>query len=102
MSGLRNKARGETLLIIDGAPVRLCVTLGALAELEAAFDVASIAELGARLSTLSANDLLLVISALMPKSHPQGSLATLSSADIDPEAAVAAVTEAFVLAFRNE
>jgi hypothetical protein len=59
-----NKARGEVLLAIDGRDVRLCVTLGALAELEAAFDVVSLSELGERLAQLNAADLITVISAL--------------------------------------
>lgn len=91
---LANKARGEVLLDIDGRPHRLCVTLGALAELEAAFDVASLTELGERLAQLTASDLITVLAAL------SGSTAAeLAHADIDPSAAAKAVAEAFRLAF---
>ncbi|MEQ1810694.1 MAG: GTA-gp10 family protein, partial [Terricaulis sp.] len=48
-----NRARGEVLLEIDGRQVRLCLTLGVLAELEAAFDVVSLNQLGERLAHLS-------------------------------------------------
>ncbi|HWA00161.1 MAG TPA: GTA-gp10 family protein [Caulobacterales bacterium] len=94
---LPNKVRGEVVLDIDGAPRRLCVTLGALAELEAAFDVASFAELGARLAALTASDLITVISALL-----QGEAMTpaqIASSRIDPQEAAHAVAEAFRLAF---
>jgi len=89
-----NKARGEVLLDIDGRPQRLCVTLGALADLEGAFDVASLAELGERLAHLTASDLITVLAALSG-----ASTAELARADIDPKAAAHAVAEAFRAAF---
>lgn len=94
-----NKARGEVLLAIDGREVRLCVTLGALAELEAAFDVASLNELGERLAQLTAGDLLAVLAALSAGGGPSMSVAELAAARIDPKAAAHAVAEAFRLAF---
>lgn len=94
-----NHARGEVLLAIDGCERKLCLTLGALAELEAAFDVVSLAELGERLSHLSASDLLIVVSALAGGGGEQLSVADLANAAIDPKAAAAAVAEAFRLAF---
>ncbi|MCG8442231.1 MAG: gene transfer agent family protein, partial [Caulobacterales bacterium] len=36
---LVNAPRGETSLVIDGRPRRLCLTLGALAEIETALGV---------------------------------------------------------------
>jgi hypothetical protein len=93
-----NRARGEVILAIDDRPVRLCVTLGALAELEAAFDVGSLAELGERLAHLTASDLLIVVSALT--TGPEFlNTAQLAKARVDPSAAAAAVAEAFRVAF---
>lgn len=89
-----NRARGEVLLEIDGRQRRLCVTLGALAALEGAFDVASLAELGERLAQLTASDLIIVVAALCGDST-----AELARADIDPKAAANAVAEAFCVAF---
>ena len=40
-----NRHRGEVLARLDGRDYRLCLTLGALAELEAAFAVDDIATL---------------------------------------------------------
>lgn len=94
MRELANSARGEVLLEIDGRPQRLCVTLGSLAELEAAFDAASLSELGERLAHLTASDLITVLAALSGTST-----AELARADVDPKAAAHAVAEAFRLAF---
>lgn len=94
-----NAARGEVLLAIDGRERRLCVTLGALAELEAAFDAASLAELGERLAQLTANDLVTVLAALTTGGGAPMSAAELAAARIDPNEAAIAVAEAFRVAF---
>jgi hypothetical protein len=94
-----NKARGETLLTIDGRSVRLCVTLGALAELEAAFDAVSFTELGERLARLTASDLIVVIAALASSGGETLTSAQIAAADIDPRAAAQAVAQAFGAAF---
>ncbi|MEQ1618833.1 MAG: GTA-gp10 family protein [Terricaulis sp.] len=94
-----NRARGEVLLAIDGRERRLCVSLGALAELEAAFDAVSFADLGERLSQLSAADLLVVLSALTAGGGEPMTTAQLAGARIDPRAAASAVAQAFQAAF---
>jgi hypothetical protein len=94
-----NRARGEVLLEIDGAPRRLCVTLGALAELEAAFDVISLADLGERLGQLTASDLIIVLSALTAGGGEHLDTARIGAANIDPKAAAHAVAQAFHVAF---
>jgi len=96
---MRNAARGEVLLEIDGQERRLCLTLGALAELEAAFDAVSLSDLSTRLTSLSANDLILVLAALTAGGGEAMSSADLAAARIDPKAAAAAVAEAFHAAF---
>jgi hypothetical protein len=98
MSGLANAARGETTITIDGAPARLCLTLGALARLETAFETESLSELGERLRRLTAQDLLIVLAALLEG----GGAATpqdLMHARIDPGEAARAVARAIELAF---
>lgn len=94
-----NRARGEVLLQIDGRQVRLCLTLGALAELEAAFDVASLAELGERLAHLTAADLVVVLVALAKGGGETMSAIELCAARVDPRAAADAVADAFRVAF---
>lgn len=97
-----NKARGEVLLVIDGRARKLCVTLGALAELEAAFDINSFAELGERLAHLTASDLIAVLAALTAGGGEATSNAELARARIDPAEAAAAVAAAFRAAFADE
>ncbi len=99
MRALANAARGEVLLDINHEPHRLCVTLGALAELEAAFDAGSFAELGERLARLTANDLIIVIAALCAGGGAPVPTAALAAAHIDAKAAAHAVAEAFRMAF---
>jgi hypothetical protein len=96
-----NKARGEVLLTIDGRPRRLCLTLGALAELEAAFDVASLPELAERMSALSASDMLVVLAALTAGGGAPLNAAELACASIEPAAAAKAVAAAFQAAFAD-
>jgi hypothetical protein len=60
-----NRRRGEIAATLDGREHRLCLTLGALAELEAAFEAEDLTALVERFSTgrLSAKDLIRIISA---------------------------------------
>lgn len=60
-----NGRRGEIEAELDGRPYRLCLTLGALAELEAAFAASDLSALVVRFSTgkLSAIDMIRVIGA---------------------------------------
>lgn len=94
-----NRARGEVTLRIGDVDRRLCVTLGALAELEAAFDVDAFTGLGERLAQLTAADLLVVLAALVSGGGEMTSTRELAAAQIDPRAAASAVAEAFRLAF---
>ena len=60
-----NRRRGEIAAMIDGREHRLCLTLGALAELEAAFAVDDLGALAERFSTgrLSARDIIRIVGA---------------------------------------
>lgn len=60
-----NRRRGEIEAELDGKPHRLCLTLGALAELEAAYAADDLSALVGRFSSgkLSATDLMRVIGA---------------------------------------
>lgn len=62
---MANRRRGEVEATLDGRPYTLCLTLGALAELEAAFGAADLMALAERFETgrLSASDALKVLSA---------------------------------------
>lgn len=61
---MTNRRRGEITAILDGRSFTLCLTLGALAELEAAFQVDDLVALTARFESgrLSARDLIRIIT----------------------------------------
>lgn len=82
-----NGVRGEVRAVIGGVERKLCVTFGALAEIETELGVASVAELAARLRRLSAQDLWVVVSALLRGAgekplvdHQEDDVAQLASA----------------------
>jgi hypothetical protein len=60
-----NRHRGEIEAVLDGKPHRLCLTLGALAELEDAFDEDDMLALASRFEAgrLSARDAIRIIGA---------------------------------------
>ena len=60
-----NLHRGEIEAVLDDVPLRLCLTLGALAELEAAFGDADMLALATRFESgrLGANDCIRIIGA---------------------------------------
>jgi Phage tail tube protein, GTA-gp10 len=60
-----NRRRGEISAVFDGRDCRLCLTLGALAELEDAFGVGDLNALADRFSSgrLSARDMMEIIAA---------------------------------------
>jgi hypothetical protein len=60
-----NPARGEVVVILAGTPRRLCLTLGALARIEAALGLSDWSQLPDRIATLSAQDLTAVLAALL-------------------------------------
>ncbi len=74
-----NRHRGEVQAKLDGKDHVLCLTLGALAELEAAFEADDITSLAERFSTgrLSSTDMLKIIGAGL-----RGAGHTLANEDI--------------------
>ena len=93
-----NKVRGEAVAVLAGAERRLCLTLGALAEIETALDVSGVAGLAERMRALSARDLMAVLAALL-RGGGEGALAgDLDRAAIDRVEAAEAVALAFTAA----
>lgn len=60
-----NRIRGEVPLVIEGKTYRLCLTLGALAEIEAGLGLADLSELDARLARPRMADVIVILSALL-------------------------------------
>lgn len=65
MSGRANRRRGEVEAFFDGERRILCLTLGALAELETAFSVDNLNDLAERFSrgSLNARDIIRIVGA---------------------------------------
>lgn len=95
-----NGARGEVTLEIGRETRVLCLTLGALAEMETALGCETLAELEARLKRLSASDLLIVLAALMRGGGWRGAADEIAAQQIDFTKAARAVGEAFSSALR--
>lgn len=74
-----NRRRGEVAATIDGREWRLCLTLGALAELETAFGVDDLGQLAGRFADgrLSARDIIAIVGAGL-----RGGGATVSDAEV--------------------
>ncbi len=96
-----NRARGETGLSINGKTYALCLTLGALAQIETALETASLDDLSARLRQLRAADVLMVLEALLMGGGNPLSEAELQAANIDPAQTAAAIAQAFSAAMKD-
>jgi len=93
-----NGVRGEITARLAGAERRLCLTLGALAEIETALGCDGLAALAERMRVLSARDLEAVLAALL-RGGGEGDLAArLGEAPVDPFEAAEAVANAFAAA----
>ena len=90
-----NGARGETVAMLAGAERRLCLTLGALAEIETALGLESVGALAERMRALSGRDLMAVLAALLRGGGERELAAGLERAEIDPCEAADAVARAF-------
>ncbi len=77
-------------MVLAGEPRRLCLTLGALAEMETALGVSG-AAMGERLGRLSAADLAVVLAALLRGGGEDAALAERAG----PAEAAEAVAAAF-------
>lgn len=95
---IANPARGEVIASVSGRSVRLCLTLGGLAALQAAFARPTLEALAARLERPSADDLAMVLAALcMGEGNPPSPDEVLG----EPEPILRAAAEAFRLAFED-
>lgn len=93
-----NGARGEVGVELAGARRRLCLTLGALAEIETALDLDGVEALAERLRRLSARDVTVVLAALLRGGGEVELAEGLHRAAIEPRAAAEAIAAAFAAA----
>lgn len=93
-----NGARGEVVATLAGGERRLCLTLGALAEMETALDCEDLAALAGRMRALSARDLTAVLAALLRGGGEEALADQLAEAPVHPREAAEAVAKAFAAA----
>ena len=93
-----NGARGEVAAVLAGAERRLCLTLGALAEIETGLGLEGLSGLAERMRTLSARDLMVVLAALLRGGGERTLADDLALAGVEPREAAEAVAKAFAAA----
>lgn len=93
-----NGVRGEVVVFLAGAERRLCLTLGALAEIETGLGLEGLSGLAERMRALSARDLTVVLAALLRGGGERGLDEELDRADVAPREAAEAVAKAFAAA----
>lgn len=93
-----NAVRGEVTAPLAGVGRRLCLTLGALAEIETGLEAQGVDALAARLRTLSAGDLMVVLAALLRGGGEHELAGRLGEAGVSPREAAEAVAAAFAAA----
>jgi hypothetical protein len=95
-----NGARGEVVAALAGSERRLCLTLGALAEIETGLGLEGLSGLAERMRALSARDLTVVLASLLRGGGERTLADELDRAAIDPREAAEAVAKAFAAAAR--
>jgi hypothetical protein len=93
-----NGARGEVVAVLAGAERRLCLTLGALSEIETGLGLEGLAGLAERMRALSARDLTVVLAALLRGGGERKLAGELERAPVDAREAAEAVAKAFAAA----
>lgn len=93
-----NGARGEVVAVLVGDERRLCLTLGALAEIETGLGLEGLSGLAERMRSLSARDLVTVLAALLRGGGERSLADELDRAGVDPREAAEAVAKAFAAA----
>ena len=92
---MTNAVRGEVSVELAGARRRLCLTLGALAEMEAGLGVVGMGALAERMGSMSAGDLMVVLAALLRGGGEVELADGLARAAVEPKCAAEAVAAAF-------
>lgn len=95
-----NGARGEVIALLAGSERRLCLTLGALAEIETGLGLDGLPALAERMRALSARDLMTVLAAVLRGGGERALADALDRADVEPREAAEAVAKAFAAAAR--
>ncbi len=93
-----NPIRGEHALTIDGQVYLVCLTLGALAQIESSLELDDLNDLSGRLAKVNANDVLHILAALLCGGGNAIPLEKLRTAKLDPAEVVRVISKVFELA----
>jgi hypothetical protein len=91
-----NNIRGEVELLINGKAHILCLTLGALAEIETGLNLDDSSQLSERLKKITAKDVLVLLAALLAGGGNPVSIQQLRISPLDPEVVAKAIAGAFL------
>lgn len=83
------------MAVLAGMERKLCLTLGALAEIEIALQLSGVEALAERMRALSARDLMVVLAALLRGGGEAALAGELERAGVTPREAAEAVAAAF-------
>jgi hypothetical protein len=95
-----NGARGEVMATLGGEPARLCLTLGALAEIETTLGIEEGVRLAERLKTETARQVVAILASLLKGGGRDEADAIRLAARATPDEAARAVAEGFAAAAR--
>lgn len=97
-----NKLRGEVALQMESDTFTLCLTLGALAEIESHFGAGNLSELDGCLSKPNTADLIAILGALMRGGGHEVSNQDVANFSVNFAQSVKAIAEAFQAAGFSE
>ncbi len=99
---MTNKIRGEVPVTLGGEEFTLCLTLGALADIESGLGVKNLSEMDERLAQPSMGDLMVILCALLRGGGHDVKLEELAARSINLQEVVRAIESAFRLAMAPE
>jgi hypothetical protein len=98
---MTNPLRGETSFLAAGEKFVMRLTLGALAEIEAAFNVASLSDLATRLKSFATGDIATVAAALLRAGGHDVTANDVLKLPVDLATIVQAIADVFALVNRE-
>jgi hypothetical protein len=98
---MTNPLRGETSFLAAGEKFVMRLTLGALAEIEAAFNVASLSDLAARLKSFATSDIATVAAALLRAGGHDVTANDVLKLPVDLATIVQAIADVFAIVNRE-
>jgi hypothetical protein len=98
---MTNPACGETSFLAAGEKFVMRLTLGALAEIEAAFNVASLSDLATRLKSFATSDIATVAAALLRAGGHDVTANDVLKLPVDLATIVQAIADVFALVNRE-